>query len=237
MVLSLLKNAAVPLKGKLFACYVIHESLLQLLLCSISVMIQTPLIQSPTHTHPKLKTWHHHHTSSHNTRRCFCEFLSFVCVLDQFAYFSTKRKFCWIAEAFQLKSHETKGPYYIIRLCTWSSLWVWCPQCFKQMFGFLLSLISSPQTVSVCCSCSCSFRSLPSLNDSMAVTAAGIHAQVHILLKDKDVVGMVVIWQIHQLWWRTVLHIQSLCESASSAFTVMLPDILVKWGGCWIVRN
>lgn len=32
MILSLLKNAAVPLKGKLFACYVIHESLLQLLL-------------------------------------------------------------------------------------------------------------------------------------------------------------------------------------------------------------
>lgn len=111
MVLLLLKNAAVPLKGKLFACYVIPESLLQLLLCSISVMIRTPLIQSPTHTHPKLKTWQHHHTSSPNTRRCFCEFLSVIFVLDQFAYFSTKKKLCWVAEAFQLKSHETKGPY------------------------------------------------------------------------------------------------------------------------------
>lgn len=58
-------------------CYVTHESLSQDSPRSISDDPNPSNPATHTQTHPELKTWQRRHTSSHNTRRRFCEFLSF----------------------------------------------------------------------------------------------------------------------------------------------------------------
>lgn len=123
------------------ACYVIHESVSKVSLCSISQMIQTSLIQPPTtiHTHihsltRKLMIWHHHRTSSHNTGWWCCTFLISVlnCILIELDWLCKTILLIW-------KVLQVKALYESNNMSLFgahSHVCLQCLQCSPQMFGF-----------------------------------------------------------------------------------------------------
>lgn len=149
-----------------------------------------------------MRTWHHIRTSSDNTRRCICEFLSVIFVLNGFACCCSKSKFCYHLKNLFNPSYMKLRDFYlnlrdfgdkssvwkaaIYSLCMWSSLWVCDAPSGLHRYLIFSYLSALNLLISMC-------GSLPPLIDGMIANAGGVHVHIYMVLMGEEYVCVVVM--------------------------------------------